>query len=146
MNITEWIQDTLYPTLFEVIDRVFSEHNFKQRSGNWISNTYLLTGDTHQRVDKTKVTRKVPGRILEQGGDSLTLIDYVMQRDNVEFIEALKTLADSVALEIPNFNNGDYQRYKEKNELLEICNSYFAFCLDHSRGAAQVKEYLNSRS
>lgn len=147
-NITDWIKYELYPSLFEVIDTALPEHEFKRYAGSWISKTYL-DGTPHQsRTDKTVVNKRAIGYILEQGGETLSLIDYVMRRDGVEFITAVQTLADVVGLQPPtdpNFNKEDYQSYKDRATILEDCNSYFIFCLENSTGADEVKTYLTSR-
>ena len=146
-EITDWIKYELYPTLFESIDIALPEHNFKRYSGGWRSKTYLDGSPHKNRADKTVVTKKAPGYILEQGGDILSLVDYVMRRDGVEFIQAVKTLADVVGLQLPKgeFNQESYQRYKDQATLLEDCNSYFIYCLENSTGADEVRAYLSSR-
>jgi DNA primase catalytic core len=146
-NITDWIKTELYPTLYESIDTALPEHEFKRYSGGWRSKTYL-TGATHKdRVDKTVITKQAPGYILEQGGDTLSLVDYIMRRDNIEFIQAVETLTKAVGLQLPkgevDFNN--YQRDKDQVTLLESCNSYFIYCLENSTGADEVRAYLSSR-
>lgn len=147
-NITDWIKYELYPSLFEVIDKALPEHDFKRYAGGWSSKTYL-DGSPHQkRTDKTVVTKRATGQILEQGGEVISLIDYVMRRDGVEFITAVKTLSDVVGLKPPtdpSFNKEDYQSYKDRATILEDCNSYFIFCLENSTGADEVKTYLTSR-
>lgn len=147
-NITDWIKDELYPNLFEVIDTALPELSFYRWSGGWRSSLKLdLTNPKTKRKDKTVVTKKAPGYILEQGGDVLSLVDYVMKRDGVEFIQAVKTLADVVGLQLPKgeFNQESYQRYKDQATLLEDCNSYFIYCLENSIGADEVRAYLSSR-
>ena len=146
-NITDWIKYELYPTLFQSIDTALPEHNFKRYSGGWRSKTYLDGSPHKDRADKTVVSRKAPGWILEQGGDTLSLVDYVIRRDRVEFIQAVKTLADVVGLQLPKgeFNQESYQSYKDQATLLEDCNSYFIYCLENSKGADEVRAYLSSR-
>ena len=147
-NITDWIKYELYPSLFEVIDKALPEHQFKRYTGGWSSKTYLDGSPHKKRIDKTVVTKKAIGQILEQGGEVIGLIDYVMRRDGVEFIIAVKTLADVVGLQPPTdpkFNKEDYQSYKDRATILEDCNSYFIFCLENSKGADEVKAYLTSR-
>jgi DNA primase len=146
-NISEWIKTELYPSLFESIDKAFPEHNFKPHLGGWRSKTYL-TGDPHKdRIDKTIVTNKAPGIILEQGGEILSLVDYVIKRDRVEFITAVEILSKVVGLEIPKGDIGqeDYKKHKEQATLQEACNSYFIYCLENSKGAEEIRSYLNSR-
>lgn len=145
-NITDWIKYNLYPSLFNSIDRAFPEHNFKLYSWGWGSNTYL-TGEPHKRINKTVITKKSPGTILEQGGEVLSLIDYVIRRDRVEFIEAVKTLSTAIGIEIPkgDYDSSNYQRYKDKLTLLEEANNYFIYCLETSSNAADIREYLKER-
>jgi DNA primase catalytic core len=146
-EITDWIKYELYPTLFQSIDTALPEHNFKPYSGGWRSKTYLDSSPHKDRADKTVVSKKAPGYILENGGETLSLVDYVMRRDRVEFIQAVKTLADVVGLQLPkgDFNEENYQRYKDQATLLEDCNSYFIYCLENSTGAEEVRAYLSSR-
>jgi len=146
-EITDWIKYELYPTLFESIDTALLEHNFKRYSGGWRSKTYLDGSPHKDRADKTVVSKKAPGWILENGGETLSLVDYVIKRDGVEFIQAVKTLADVVGLQLPKgeFNQESYQRYKDQATLLEDCNSYFIYCLENSTGADEVRAYLSSR-
>lgn len=146
-EITDWMNYELYPTLFESIDTALPEHNFKRYSGGWRSKTYLNGSPHKNRADKTVVSKKAPGRILENGRENLSLVDYVMKRDGVEFIQAVKTLADVVGLQLPKgeFNQESYQRYKDQATLLEDCNSYFIYCLENSTGADEVRAYLSSR-
>jgi len=145
-NITEFIKYELYPTIFEQADSVFTEHNFKKFYGGWRSNTYL-SGNSHKRGDKTVITKRNPGCILEQGGDTKSLVDYVMDRDNIPFIEAVKLLAERVGLRLPegDFDSDKYQRHREQSTIYEIANGYFVYCLDNSTGAKKIREYLISR-
>ena len=147
-NITPWINDTLYPALFEVIPSAFPEHSFQEFSGGWRSKTYL-NGEPHSsRVDKTVITKQAPGLILEQGGPVKSLIDYVKDRDQVEFIEAVKTLAGITGLTLPRSSDYDpeaYRKQAEKASLLEACQDYFSFCFLNSTKAQPIKDYTESR-
>jgi DNA primase catalytic core len=145
-NITDWIKYELYPSLFECIDRAFPEHKFKRTSQGWTSKTYL-DGRAHKRTDKTVVTKQAPGYILEQGGEVKSLVDYVIDRDGVDFITAIRTLSDIAGLQIPkgDFNTGDYQKQRDRALILEDLNSYFIYCLENSSRAKEVKGYLVSR-
>jgi DNA primase catalytic core len=147
-NITDFIKYELYPTLFQSIDTALPEFSFNRFSGGWRSSLKIdLSSPKERRADKTVVTKKAPGWILEQGGDTLSLVDYVMRRDRVEFIQAVKTLADVVGLQLPkgDFNQESYQKYRDQATLLEDCNSYFIYCLENSPGADEVRAYLSSR-
>ncbi|MFP4528862.1 MAG: DnaB-like helicase C-terminal domain-containing protein [Candidatus Kapaibacterium sp.] len=151
-DITAWITYDLYPALFERIDAAFPEHNFERFSGGWRSQTYL-SGQPHKsRRDKTVVTTNHPGRILEQGGDNLSLIDYVIMRDGVEFIEAARQLSDIAGLDLPGdraFDAEAYARYRNRAEVLEDLNEYFKYLLcekpEGGDDRRKVLEYLSGR-
>jgi hypothetical protein len=130
-NITEWIKYELYPNLFEVIDTALPEHNFIKDSRGWRSKTYLNGTPHNSRTDKTVVTKKAPGLILEQGGEVLSIVDYVIRRDSTDFINAVKTLSRVANIELPKteYNEQEFKSYKQKANLLEDCNNYFTFLI-----------------
>ena len=149
-NITDWIKQELYPSLSESIDIALPELQFTRRSGKWIS---PLNRDGSKpkksRRDKTVVSIKAPGWIIENGErGSISLIDYVMQRDGVEFIQAVKALAEIAGIEIPargDIDQESYQKYSNQATLLEDCNSYFIYCLENAKGAEEVRGYITGR-
>jgi DNA primase catalytic core len=141
--ITDWINSELYPSLFESIDRAFPEHNFNRYRSGWRSKTYLNGTPHKERKDKTEVSKNRPGRIKEWGGEDLSLIDYVMRRDNVEFPQALKTLSDVVGLTPPNqLDTVAYNSFVKRQSLLEEANGYF---IESLQGSESIKDYLTSR-
>ena len=148
-NITDWIKYELYPTLFESIDTALPEFNFKRRGRNWVSSNKLkITGEDGDSIGKVYVWETAPGFIKDFTRETSSIVDYVIKRDGVEFIQAVKTLADLVGLQLPtdpNFNKEDYQSYRDKATILEDCNSYFTYCLENSTGADEVNTYLTSR-
>lgn len=147
-EITDWIKYELYPTLFESIDTALPEFSFKRRGRNWISSNKLkITGEEGDSIGKVYVWETAPGFIKDFTRETSSIVDYVMRRDGVEFIQAVKTLADVVGLQLPKgeFNQESYQRYKDRATLLEDCNSYFIYCLENSTGADEVRAYLSSR-
>ena len=141
--ITDWINSELYPSLFESIDRALPEHNFTRDRSGWRSNTYLDGTSHRERKDKTVVYKNRPGRIFEWGGENLSLIDYVMKRDNVEFPQALKILSDVVGLTPPNqLDPVAYKSFVKKQNLLEEANGYF---IESLQGSKSINDYLSSR-
>ncbi len=93
-NITDWIKYELYPSLYESIDIVLPEFSFKRFRGGWRSSLKIdLSNPKERRADKTVVSSKAPGWILEQGGDTLSLVDYVIKRDKVELSTELPVFA-----------------------------------------------------
>lgn len=144
--ITDWIKNNLYPSLFDSLDTALPELNLESFSGGWRSSLKLdLSNPKDNRKDKTVVTKKAIGTILEQGGERKSIIDYIMGRDSITFIEAINKLATIVGLQVPK---GDYEEYRKdsiKANLLEDANSYFIYSLETSDEAKETKEYLLSR-
>ena len=147
-EITDWIKNELYPALFEQIDRALPEHKFIRFPGGWRSKTYL-NGSAHNRIDKTVVTNKAPGWILEQGGDSMSLVNYVIERDKVEFIQAVKTLANIVGLRLPkgDFDTEAYEKQQRQAQIWEEAHRYFMETLRQAKDlkAKAVKTYLTEK-
>ena len=147
-SITDWIKYELYPTLFERVDTALPEFSFRRRGRNWVSSNRLkITGEEGDSIGKVYVWETAPGFIKDFTRETSSIVDYVMRRDGVEFIQAVKTLADVVGLQLPkgDFNQEGYQGYREKATILEDCNSYFIYCLETSTGADEVRAYLSSR-
>lgn len=145
-NITDWIKNELYPSLFEIIDSAFPEHNFKKFSNGWKSKTYINGTPHKDRDDKTVVTKKAPGLILEQGGESITLIDYVMRRDNIDFITSVRKLSNIIGLTMPSVDDEQsFKKIRISTSIYEAANSYFIYCLENSKPGKQILNYLTER-
>ena len=147
-QITDFIKYELYPNLYESIDRVLPEFDFKRKGKNWISsNKRKITGEEGDSIGKVYIWERSPGSIKDFTRETSSIVDYVMRRDSVDFIEAVRNLAEVVGLQLPKgeFNQEVYQRYKDKASLLDVCSSYFTDCLENSKGAEDVKTYLSNR-
>jgi DNA primase/KaiC/GvpD/RAD55 family RecA-like ATPase len=142
-EITPFIYDTLYPELFDRVPEAFPEHNFKYSRNGWQSNTYL-NGKKHERADKTVITDKVPSRIMEQGGESISLIDYVMKRDGSTFIDATKKLSQFAGVTLPEMEGSE--NYQREQNIYETLNDYFLYSLGMDNTQAnEIRAYLNGR-
>lgn len=79
------------------------------------------------------------------GGD---VYDYVMHRENLEFLDAVRFLADRAGIELVESSGG--QRGPRRNRLIECleeAQSYYATILNRGRGKgpAQGRAYLSGR-
>jgi DNA primase catalytic core len=146
-QITDWIKSDLYPQLYSSIGSIFPELNFTEKATKWASPLKLdLTIAKDKAKDKTYISLKAPGWICENGGDTLSLIDYLMNRDSLAFSEALRKLSEIAGLELPPLEDEEgYKEYTKRASILEDCNSYFIYCLENAKGAEEVKAYLSSR-
>jgi DNA primase len=75
-------------------------------------------------------------------------IDFVIKRDRVEFIDALRTLADMAGLEMPRRGGASGEKAGERQRLLEACSSACALfeklLADPKLGLA-ARNYLEQR-
>lgn len=75
-------------------------------------------------------------------------IDFVMKRDRVEFIDALKTLGQSVGLEMPRLAGANNAKAGERQALLEMQSAacgFFEKLLSHPEHGAAGRAYLEQR-
>lgn len=149
-DLTAWIREELYPTLYVRIPEALPEHSWTQDGRGWRSKTYLDGSPHKDRSDKTKVLKAQPGRIFEEGGEGKSLVDYVIERDRLSFIDAVKKLASVAQLQLPPMNVNDqeaYRRVQQRTSLLEEASSYMAWSLQHASGkrADAVRSYLQDR-
>jgi len=149
-DITAWIKEELYPSLFDRVPQAFSEHSFTLDRRGWRSKTYLDGTPHKDRNDKTKILKASPGYIFEEGGEGVNLVNYVMGRDRVPFIDAVKKLASVAGLELPPLDVKDqesYQRAQQRSGVLEEAAGYMGWSLLHAKGktADGVREYLQGR-
>ena len=125
--ITDFINYELYPALYDRLDSAFPELEFRLKGGDWHSSHYLNGEPTSPyREDKTVVTKKKPHLIHEQGGETLSLVDYQLKRSGhapgakgAELIEALRSLAGICGLELPDNDTEEYKAYQIRQEALE---------------------------
>ena len=78
-------------------------------------------------------------------------IDFVMKRDRVDFLDALRLLAERAGIEMPRYGgSGGASREKisERQQLLEACSSacaLFEKLLSHPEQGKAARNYLESR-
>lgn len=116
-----FIDGVLKPAMYERLSMVFPEMAFRSCRDGWESSLGLFGRDTHTtRHDKCKVTKRVPTRIMEQGGGSIELIEYYMQSKNIsDRNEAIKALCNILGLTPPTMEESpEYKAYRERQDKL----------------------------
>jgi DNA primase len=75
-------------------------------------------------------------------------IDFVMKRDRVEFMDALRLLAQSAGLEMPNQSGAARQKSGERQQLFDAHSaacSFFEKSLAHPEQGLAARQYLEQR-
>lgn len=75
------------------------------------------------------------------GGD---IFGFVMQYENVEFIEALKVLAEKAGISISEFGSSDQKKYEELYEINRIAADFY-FAHLSSKDCDKARKYLKDR-
>lgn len=118
MGITEFINEKVYPSMWDEIGSLFPEMGFKLVLGKWRSPKKIDGTDPKTPTrSKTVITPTYPNRALENGGDSIDLITLYMNLNNKPFWEALGDICKKLNLEIPT--SKDEEKWKEYKELRE---------------------------
>lgn len=145
-KLGDFIDYELYPRMFEQLPYIFPELDFRRVKGDWHSH-YKLDRSKDERTDKTVCTQKVPRRLLEQGGESVDIIDYYANGRGIrDRIEAVKQLASTLGLQLPTFEDREeYLRYREQQERRQTLTEKMSNELLLSPEAAPVRDYLKSR-
>lgn len=115
-EITTFVNDNLYPMMFDRIDTLFPEMGFKLHKGKWRSPKNLDgTTPSNPRPDKTIITSKQPRRAMENGdGGTKDLISLYMDFNHIGTpIEAIKDICRIVGLEVPEADAESLERFKE---------------------------------
>lgn len=149
-DLTAWIREELYPTLYAHIPQALPEHSWTEDRRGWKSKAYLDGRPHRDRTDKTKVLKAQPGRIFEEGGDGKSLVDYVMERDRLSFMDAGKKLSDIAGVPFPSLDAKDqeaYRRAQQRSSLLEEAAGYMTWSLVNASGKRvdAVRSYLQDR-
>lgn len=74
-------------------------------------------------------------------------IDFIIKRDRLEFIDALRALGQSVGLEMPAFGGGK-QKSGERQQLFDMQSAACAFfqrSLEHAEQGSAARDYLRQR-
>lgn len=137
---TDFLYDEVYPRLFDVIDTAFPDMNFQRCSMGWRSNK-KLDGSARPRNDKSFIAKSMPFRVKEQGGESMSLIDFYMMQNGLNFGEALERLCRIVGVEKPDFSSESYKAFQERQNNVISLQERLKENLK-TEGAKEVLQYL----
>ena len=147
-NLDSFKEYELFPTLFGNIDRAFPELHFKKVGQRWESKHHLAdaTKDSQNKAITFVYENRKFMAIDHSADEKKGLIDLYMSLNNVDFITALKALAELCNLTIPNSDSEEWKEYEERQANRENANTTFVNALwGDTEEAKRVRSYLFSR-
>ena len=124
MELRDFVDEELYPAIWDNLSTLFPEMGFKLRLGKWRSPKNLDGSDpTSHRADKTIVSEKLYHVALENGGGDARgrakdLITLYMEHNSLQDrIEAIKELSRKCNLTLPE--GADAKKYEEARKRRE---------------------------
>lgn len=136
----------LYPALWENLDRVFPEMEFRMVNGYWRSSKHIDGSDSHS-ADQTFVHYNRKHLIKDNSGErAYSLIDFEMMRAHCDYVTALKRLSAACDLTLPEVHSEEFESYQRLQDARELANSLFVKALwSGSNEANEVLDYMRAR-
>jgi len=158
-DIREILQESIYPKLFERLDTALPEFEFKRSGSGWQStNSQRINNAPSDNVGTVyayadNITRLVDHRL----GESLSIWDYLQERDSLSKGETLRKLAELAGVQLPKRDLSPEEleamrRERRRAELLEDVNIFFLNSLSlkgdpyaESTEGKQLQSYVKER-
>lgn len=145
-ELQNFIEYDLLPAMFERIDVVFPELEFRRKGDKWESK-YHLDGE---KDGGNKVVSYVYGNTkfmaVDHAREKVGLINLYMRLNGKEFIPAVKELAEVCGLSLPSSDSKQWREYEERQANREKADAAFVAALwEDSEQAGKVRDYLHSR-
>ena len=158
-SLKDFNDNVLYPSLFDSLDQVFPEFQFRKNGPNWVSGNKLkVTGETGDKVGSVMVYRDRPYYLKDYTRDGRAITTYLEEQGKAsDWIEAVRYLANNLGLEIPSDDlskedRAKYRQAEKKASLYEAVNDFFIDCLSNkdneiakSAEANKARLYLAER-
>lgn len=158
-TIADFTDTLLYPRLFEVVDTVLPEFEFRKSGGNWISgNTRKATGETGNKVGAVMVYQDRPYLLKDWTREAKPITTYLIETGKaLSWLDAIKLLASKVGLEVPSRDLSEEELERANDSALrarvyEAANDFFIENLSDPKSliatsieADTLRNYLKGR-
>ena len=143
---TKYLNEVVYPKLWDEIGSLFPEMGFKLVRGKWISPKKLDGSDPKEpNREKTRVRPENPSYAFESGEAPVSLIDLYQNHNNKTYWEALEDFCKKVNVPLPT-TKSEEERKAEKEiadqRAISFSRQQIALLKHEEPGALAVWEYL----
>lgn len=152
-NLEAFISNELTPILFDRVDIVFPEMEFKRRGNRWVS-MFHLDGSNSSSSDQTFIYENTPRIIRDNNGDKLSLIDYCLRyklslpESTSNSIKAVEWYCERLGIRPPENTPEELQKWREleeKRDLLERLSDKMRAALFSEEGGSVLKYLKEER-
>ena len=152
-DLNHFINNELYPRVFDNADTIFLEFQFKKQGNHWAStNKTKIDGSEGDKAGKVYIYQDNPYFIKDYTRDGKEISKYISERHGLPWVEAIRYLADKCGLQLPVTRFNDEQirkaeKIQQKASLYELINNYFVSCLnsEEDKNAISHRDYLKNR-
>lgn len=147
-NISDLLEFTIYPAIYEKLDQVFPEFDFRKTSKGWEStNTIKIDGRDGKTRGQVICTDRKPAILADHSdGMYITFWDYVQRQTDCSNADTLQKLAELAHIELTtkSRNTESLEEQKRKAKTAQIWELF----LDHAKDQlwnnteTEVREYL----
>jgi DNA primase catalytic core len=152
-KLSDFLNYELYPALFNCLSTALPEFAFKRINKGYQSTSNLkITGEMGEK-GKVYVYDNNISRLIDYTRNSISIFDYVQQRDRLSNAETLQKLAKLAAVNLPTLakfaQTDNYEQIRQQSQIWEDAHQYFVYLLNDAPYAGeqrdQLKQYLAQR-
>lgn len=148
-SLKEFNDNTLYPEVFERLDQVLPEFEFKRQGSSWVSGNKLkVTGEPGNKQGAVVVYHDRPYYLKDYTRGGMAMTEYLQSVGKAnDWIGAVKYLSEVTGISLPGieFSPEESARYKEGEKraaIYEAANDLFLASIGKSH---EAMEYLAAR-
>lgn len=145
-KLTQFINNELYPRIWDNVQSIFPEKDFTLKGSKWISPYHITDGHKAKDGQGSYISAAFSGRIADCNGQcNKSIVDFYIEQTGKDFIPAVRELCGLCGLELPEGeHSSEYSAYQtEQNERFRQMNQ--AEEVLFSQEGRAVLEYLEQR-
>ena len=153
-KLSDFLNYDLYPTLFGCLATALPEFGFKRTGKGYQSTSdQKITGE-HGTKGKVYVYANNISRLIDYTRNSISIFDYIQQRDRLSNADTLARLAQLSGVALPRLSPDSpqllrYEQVRQDSQIWEDAQQYFSYLLHEAPYAGDkrdaLRQYLRER-
>lgn len=147
---TQIAAEDIYPALYPILDQVIPEFGFRQFNKGWVSTTSRKVDGSDGETGKVYVYEDNISRLKDYTRASISIWDYLMERDGISTGEAFQLMAKLAGVTLPGLSMSPEEServaaFNRQVQLWEDLNTFFVEYLhgnNQTTRSQQVTQYL----